>query len=101
MQPQSNKDKNKSNEWLRVGLTMFAETTGWIAFPVIGALFLGKWLDTKYDTGQLFFFSLTAGAFIISSIGIGMTGVRYMKQMDSADRESKKNKEHERRSDRS
>lgn len=101
MQPENKNSKNKSNDWLRVGLVMFAETTGWIAFPVIGALFLGEWLDNKYDTGQLFFFSLTAGAFIVSSVGIGITGVRYMRQIESADREAKKNKENERSSDRS
>ncbi|RJQ33713.1 AtpZ/AtpI family protein [Candidatus Parcubacteria bacterium] len=101
MQPENKNSKNKSNDWLRVGLVMFAETTGWIAFPVIGALFLGEWLDNKYDTGQLFFFSLTAGAFIVSSIGIGITGVRYMRQIELADREAKKNKENERQSDRS
>jgi len=99
MKPESNNSKNKSNDWLRVALTMFAETTGWIAFPVVGALFLGEWLDNKYGTGQLYFFSLTAAAFIISSIGIGMTGMRYMKQMEAEDREAKKKKENERNSD--
>jgi hypothetical protein len=77
------KDKQtKDNEWLRRGLLMFAESSGWIAFPVIGALFLGRWLDEKQDTAPLYFLSLTALAFIISCVGIGMVGVRYMKQID-------------------
>jgi len=80
-------DKNKPNQnyknyWLQLGLKMFIESTGWIALPVLGALFLGQWLDTRYNAGVLFFFSLTIFAFIISSIGIGITGVKYMKMIE-------------------
>ena len=65
---------------------MFAESTGWIAFPVIGALFLGRWLDEKQGTEPLYFLSITILAFIISSIGIGMTGVKYMKRIEKAEK---------------
>lgn len=86
-----NKNKNK-NEWLRQGMMMFAESTGWIAFPVIGALFLGRWLDQKQGTEPLYFLSITVLAFIISSIGIGMTGVKYMKRIEQAEVLNKKDK---------
>src|SRR3989339_733484 len=79
-------NKNQADkEWLRKALTIFAETTGWIAFPVVGALFLGRWLDEKQGTEPLYFLSITALAFIISSIGIGMTGVKYMKRIEKED----------------
>jgi len=79
-------NKNQADkEWLRKALTIFAETTGWIAFPVVGALFLGRWLDEKQGTEPLYFLSITALAFIISSIGIGMTGVKYLKQIEKAE----------------
>ncbi|PWB38491.1 MAG: hypothetical protein C3F02_04010 [Parcubacteria group bacterium] len=61
---------------------MFGEATGWIAFPVIAALFVGRWLDSRYDSAPLYFLSLTVFAFIISSIGLGLTGVKYMKQIE-------------------
>lgn len=77
----NNKNQDK-NEWLRQGMMMFAESTGWIAFPVIGALFLGKWLDQKNGTEPLYFLSITIFAFIVSSIGIGMTGIKYMKRIE-------------------
>lgn len=74
------KDKNY---WLGFCLKMFVESTGWIAIPVIGALFLGRWLDARYESDPLFFIGLTIFAFIVSSIGIGITGVKYMKQIES------------------
>ncbi len=79
------KQTNK-NFWLQTGLKMFAESTGWIAIPIIGALYLGRWLDTKQGTEPLYFLSITAGAFIISCIGIGMTGVKYIRQIEKEDK---------------
>ncbi len=83
---QKTKDKN---EYMRLALTIFAESTGWIAFPVIGALYLGRWLDEKQGTEPLYFFSLTALAFIVSTIGIGITGVKYMKIIETKEALSK------------
>ena len=78
-----NTSKNTSkNEYMQLALTIFAEITGWIAFPVIGALYLGRWLDEKQGTEPLYFLSITAAAFIISSVGIGITGVKYMKRIE-------------------
>lgn len=68
---------------------MFVETSGWIAIPVIGALYLGRWLDAKQGTEPLYFLSITAGAFIISCIGIGITGVKYIKQIEQEDKREK------------
>lgn len=80
---------NDKNEFMRLALTIFAETTGWIAFPVIGALFLGRWLDEKQGTDPLYYLSMTAAAFIISSVGIGITGVKYMKRIEAEENKSK------------
>lgn len=78
------------NNWLQVGLRMFAESTGWIAIPVVGALFLGRWLDNKYDTYPLFFLGVTMMAFVISSIGLGVTGVKYIKMMEKIEKSKEK-----------
>jgi len=89
--PSVKKDnKNKANnEYMQLALTIFVEITGWIAFPVIGALFLGRWLDEKQGTAPVYFLSITAVAFILSSIGIGMTGVKYMKRIEKEDLSAK------------
>ncbi len=86
---------------MRLALTIFAETTGWIAFPVIGALFLGRWLDEKQGTAPLYFLSITALAFVVSSVGIGITGVKYMKKIEREDLKKKKENESRDRSQQS
>lgn len=75
-------DKDEKNYWWQVGLKMFAESSGWIALPVVGALFVGRWLDSKYNSQPIFFLSLTGLAFIISSIGITLSGIKYIKLLD-------------------
>ncbi|OGG87658.1 hypothetical protein A3B87_00980 [Candidatus Kuenenbacteria bacterium RIFCSPHIGHO2_02_FULL_39_13] len=75
-------DKNNQNYWLQLGLKIFAESAGWIAAPIIGALYLGQWLDNKYNTAPLFFLGITGLAFVMSSIGIGLTGMKYMKLIE-------------------
>lgn len=82
----NNSTKNDKNYWLGFCLKIFAESTGWIALPVIGSLFLGRWLDNKYDSAPVFFLGLTIMAFIISSIGIGMTGIKYMKIIEKSEK---------------
>lgn len=82
------KDKNY---WLQIGLKMFAESTGWIAFPVIAALYLGRYLDQKQNSGNLYFFSLTAVAFIISCFGLARIGIKYMAMLDQEDEPKKEN----------
>lgn len=86
------KQNRAKNEWLGQAMAMFVEATGWIAFPVIGALFLGRWLDQRQGTEPLYFLSITAAAFIISSVGIGMTGVKYMKRIEKAEKLEKDRK---------
>lgn len=76
------KEEQKRDYWWSHGLRMFAEASGWIAVPVVAALFIGRWLDDKYQSAPLYFLGLTIFAFIISSIGIGLIGVKYMKQIE-------------------
>ncbi|MFA6253406.1 MAG: hypothetical protein WCV69_04035 [Patescibacteria group bacterium] len=85
---QSDKDKNY---WMSFSLKVFAESTGWIAIPVIGALYLGRYLDNRQNTGSLYFFSLTAVAFIISCIGLARIGIKYMAMLDQGKEQKKEN----------
>ena len=67
--------------------------------PDYGALYLGRWLDAKQGTEPLYFLSITAGAFIISCIGIGTTGIRYIRQIEEEDKKNKeKNESRQRKS---
>lgn len=89
----SNGKGNNKNYWVQMGLKIFAESAGWIAVPVVGALYLGRYLDARQDTAPLYFLGLTIMAFIISSVGIGMTGVRYIKMIEREEKLNKENKQ--------
>ncbi len=63
--------KNKQeNPWWQPGMLLFGRLSGWIAGPIIAALFIGKWLDKKYDSEPWIFLASVGIAFIISSVGI-------------------------------
>ncbi len=87
--PWSDQDKNY---WMSFSLKVFAESTGWIAIPVVGALYLGRYLDARQNSGSLYFLSLTALAFIISCVGLAKIGIKYMAMLEQG-KEDKK--EHE------
>ncbi len=50
--------------WWRDGIIIFAKVSGYIAFPIIFASVLGKYLDKKYNTGSLIFLISVSVAFI-------------------------------------
>lgn len=88
--------ENESQKpWWQAGMVVFAEVTGWIAIPIIVALFLGRYLDEKYDSEPWFYLGLTGAAFVVSSIGIVIIASKYIKQIERENKEklSKKQKD--------
>lgn len=83
--------KNNDKKWWQPGLVIFTQVTGWIASPIIIALFLGKYLDNKFQTKPWFFLGLTALAFFITSFGIVRITKNYIKKIEK-EAKKKKNK---------
>lgn len=66
-----NGSSDKKNEpWWRDSILLFSRLSGWIGVPVIAALFLGRWLDRKYDSEPWLFLISVGIAFAVSLIGI-------------------------------
>jgi len=63
-------DKKNNIAWWQPALIMFVKLSGWIGFPIIIALFLGKWLDKKYDSEPWLLLSCIGVAFVISMVGL-------------------------------
>jgi F0F1-type ATP synthase assembly protein I len=64
-------ENNKiENPWWQPGMLLFGRLSGWIAGPIIVALFIGKWLDKKYNSEPWLFLASVAVAFVVSSVGI-------------------------------
>lgn len=80
---------SEKNNWWRPGVELFLKLSGWVAVPVIAAIFLGKWLDKKYNTDPwLFLFSVFI-AFIISNIGITYNATRAINDLDNLNKSKK------------
>ncbi len=90
-------DQNKENEesssvaWWQPALVVFGEITGWIVAPIVIALFLGQWLDRRYDTAPWFYLGCTAAAFIITMIGLVRVGTKYIKRIERNKQKDKPN----------
>ena len=67
--------------WWQPSLVLFGKLSGWIAGPVILAVFLGKWLDRKFDTEPWLFLLSVGAAFMLSSFGIVRDAMREMEKI--------------------
>ncbi|HLD27846.1 MAG TPA: AtpZ/AtpI family protein [Patescibacteria group bacterium] len=85
------KDKKEvKGAWWQPAVSICVQITGWIAAPIIIALFLGKWLDEKYGTQPWFFLGLMLAAFIITSVGIARVSISYIKKIEQEAKRSQK-----------
>ncbi len=86
---ESKQDKEKDGPWWRPGLLLFAELSGWIVVPVLIAVYLGRWLDQRYDSEPWLYLTSVGLAFIISIVGIVRGATKAIQQME---KENQKNK---------
>lgn len=84
--------QQSDNAWWQPALAVFAEVTGWIVVPIVAALFLGKWLDEKYDSAPWFYLGLTALAFVFTMAGLVRIGTKYIKQVEGTTKDVIKKK---------
>ncbi len=71
---------------------MWAKMSGWIIAPAIAAPFVGRSLDEKFQTDQLFFITLMVLSFIVSIIGITKISKNYIAEMDKESEKLKQSK---------
>lgn len=86
-------EKTPPKQWWQPALVIFAEVTGWIAVPIIMALYLGRYLDEKNNSEPWFFLGLTGVAFIISCTGMVITAGKYIRQIEKEARTKKAKQE--------
>jgi len=56
--------------WWKPSLDLFIRLSSLIAAPVILAVFVGRWLDDKYQSEPWLFLACTGLAFVISMFGL-------------------------------
>jgi F0F1-type ATP synthase assembly protein I len=74
---------NKTPKSWQPAVFLFFKMSGWIAFPVVVSLLLGKWLDERFASKPIFFLSLTAIAFLVSIFGIVKESRKTMKLIEN------------------
>ena len=89
-------ENGKKAAWWQPALTIGAQVTGWIAGPIVLALFLGKWLDRRYDSEPWLFIASMTVAFIITSAGIARVSIGYIKKIEKEVEEKNKGSESKR-----
>ena len=68
----------KKSYW-RDPMIVFARIWGWVAVPVVLALFVGSWLDEKFGTKPWLFLATMALAFLVTVLGIMKEVNRYIR----------------------
>lgn len=86
-----NKNQKPTNEdlqdpWWRPALFLFFELSGWIAGPIIIAVFVGEWLDQRYGTEPWLYLASVGVAFTISTIGIVRGAMKAMKKIEEQEK---------------
>jgi len=83
----------KNDSW-SLALKVMANISGWIAFPVIIGLFLGRWLDKRFGTEPWLFLATIGICFIISIYGLVINSLKEFKKIEKeyADKKELKTK---------
>jgi hypothetical protein len=83
-------ENNKHNTpWWRDGLIIFAKVSAYIAFPVIIASYIGKFLDNKYNTGNIIFFTSISLFFLFTIYLIWKEMKIYKQKMEKEENKDK------------
>ena len=75
-------EDNKNNQWWQEGVALFINVVGWIAFPVIAALYIGDYLDARYGKENVYLLICIAIAFGITMIGLLKNTKSYIKKIE-------------------
>ncbi|OIP81755.1 MAG: hypothetical protein AUK20_00155 [Parcubacteria group bacterium CG2_30_45_37] len=76
----------KKQAWWQPAILMFFRLSVWIAVPIIIALFVGKWLDKKYQSEPWLFLLSIGLAFIVSLSGLIKNTIAEYKKIEEAER---------------
>jgi len=82
-------NNQEKTPWWQPGMVLFIKLSGWIAGPIIVALFVGKWLDQKYHTDPWLFLLTVGVAFVISMFGIVRDSLVELKRIEREEKNKK------------
>lgn len=84
-------DNKNKNAWWKPGLIILTKVSASIAIPIVLALYIGKYLDKKYNSEPWIFLGLTFIAFLFSLFSIWKNVVSYMSNLEKEEKNKKDN----------
>jgi F0F1-type ATP synthase assembly protein I len=90
MEDLNKKEGEVKKPWWQDSVMLFTQLSGWIGIPVILGVFLGQWLDERYNSKPWLFLITVGVAFAISMIGIVKEASAAIKKIEE-DSKNKKN----------
>jgi len=84
-----NNSSSSNPPWWQPGLLLFFRLSGYIAIPVIIAVFVGKWLDERYGTEPWLFLLSVGLAFIVSMFSLIREAMKEFKKLEKMDSDKK------------
>jgi F0F1-type ATP synthase assembly protein I len=80
------KKEGENTPWWQPALVLFGKFSGWILAPLFLGIFLGQWLDKKFNTAPWILLAATIISFVISIIGLIMTALKDIKRLENKDK---------------
>jgi F0F1-type ATP synthase assembly protein I len=75
--------ENKSKiAWWQSGMELFLRLSGWIGMPIIIAVFVGKFLDRKYNSEPWLFLLSVGISFVVSMFALVYIGLGEFKKIE-------------------
>lgn len=71
----------KNTTW-SIALRVLVNLSGWIAFPVIIGVIVGKWLDRRYGTEPWLFLTTIGVCFLFSMYGLVINALKEFKKIE-------------------
>jgi len=78
--------------WWQPGIVLFAKLSGWIIGPILVAIFIGKYLDDKYNTDPWLFLLSVGVAFGLSTFGIIRDALIELKRIEKEEEAKKEDR---------
>jgi len=78
----ADKSHNLKEVWWQPAIHLFAQVSAWIVLPIIAALFLGRWLDKRFEKEPMFLIGCVVVAFAVTCVGLMRETVRAARNME-------------------
>ncbi|MFA6322468.1 MAG: AtpZ/AtpI family protein [Candidatus Buchananbacteria bacterium] len=90
------REKKGFDFWWDNGLKFSFVLSGWLVGPLVLSLYIGQWLDEKYQTKPWLFLFSVGLAFCLTCFGLVLEAIKFIKAIEKESLEKKEKDNHDR-----